>query len=215
MEVLTQPRCRPGSQSDQAICPGSRERSPPAPRSPGWPRLSTGSRRGQRSISLGRLAAPGGGVGTGLTSTQHRLRRLGGQTGSRSPGHRTQGEGRRQGDTDATGYRSARRGAPPPSTGWRRRPELTAAGPVGLLPAAAPVQGWGRRKQADGLFQDARRGPAAGRAVGGGRSPRDLPPSWHKGYWKGERSSVPPPGRGGCGRGALALPCLAGSPCLC
>lgn len=67
-----------------------------------------------------------------------------------------------------------------PAMGRHRRPKLTAAGPVGLLPAAGPVEARGRRGQASGLFRDARLCPAAGRAAGERTRPGDCPPGWHK-----------------------------------
>lgn len=75
---------------------------------------------------------------------------------------------------------------PPPPMGWCHPSQtLTAAGPGGLLPAAAPVQARGRGTQSSRLLGDAGRGPAVGGAAGGGRCPRDGPPGWHEGHWKG------------------------------
>lgn len=71
---------------------------------------------------------------------------------------------------------------PPRWDGASHRRTLTAAGPGGLLPTVAPVQARGRGTQASWLLQDARRGPAAGRAAGGRRCPRDGPPGWHEGH---------------------------------
>lgn len=60
--------------------------------------------------------------------------------------------------------------------------ELTAAGPMGLLPAAGPVPARGWREEASRLFQDAGLGPASSRAGGEGGGPRSSPPGWRKGY---------------------------------
>lgn len=70
----------------------------------------------------------------------------------------------------------------PPWMGQHHVQTLTAAAPVGLLPAAGPAQAWGWGTQASRLFQDAGLCPATGRAMGERRSPIDGPPGWHKGY---------------------------------
>jgi hypothetical protein len=71
---------------------------------------------------------------------------------------------------------------PAPVMAWRHLGKLTTVGPMGLLPAAGPVEAQGWREQASGLVQGARLGPAHSWATGAGRSPRDCPPGWHKGH---------------------------------
>lgn len=62
-----------------------------------------------------------------------------------------------------------------------------------------PVAGGNRP---EGSFQDARPGPAAGRATGQRRSRRDSPPGWHEGYCKGSGHQQTEQGRrSGRGRG--------------
>lgn len=100
------------------------------------------------------------------------------------PRHQTRGKGPGGRTQMPNGCSSRRLTAPPPTPldGMVPSSELTAAGPVGLLPAAGPVPARGWREEASRLFQDAGPGPAPGRAGGERGGPRGSPPGWRKGY---------------------------------
>lgn len=164
-------RGRPGSQSNAAACPGSREGLAWASGSAsGRPRCPARS-AGDSSKAPGSPSLCGSQTQGGYQPHSTHEKDATARHGGRGPGGETQ---------MPCGHPGARR-PPRPSTERGRLRKLTAAGPGGLLPAAGPVQARGWRQQASGLFQDARLGPAAGRAMGRRRGPRDSPSGWHEG----------------------------------